>query len=216
MQSPEGEKVQIVNKLCGEDKGQTCTCSLIKQTRHDTRDCERGCSSHTSLPRLVQRFRFWTGQRWQKATWLRFRCPDRRLRIWLGNLQPITLRALLKAAKQKPPPLGDRFRLAFALASVFGLFHATGWLHKGSNTRVLMDRYPPHMGRCKILSVHITIIPIPPTDLPNVLTSTALELCSGRSRDGKSSPMLLAQRTKINFQILAWRRHAFQGNRWIN
>lgn len=49
----------------------------------------------------------------------------------LGNMQPITLRALIKATKDKPPLLGERFRLAFALASAFGLFHATGWLHKG-------------------------------------------------------------------------------------
>ncbi|KAH8767839.1 hypothetical protein BGZ57DRAFT_899399 [Hyaloscypha finlandica] len=52
----------------------------------------------------------------------------------LGNLKPITLRALLKATKENPPLLGDRFRLAFALASAFGLFHATGWLHKGFQT----------------------------------------------------------------------------------
>lgn len=29
------------------------------------------------------------------------------------------------------PPLGDRFALAYSLASAFSLFHAAGWLHKG-------------------------------------------------------------------------------------
>ncbi|KAL0934921.1 protein kinase [Colletotrichum truncatum] len=44
---------------------------------------------------------------------------------------PITLRSMLMAEGADPPVLGDRFRLAFTLASAFSLFHAAGWLHKG-------------------------------------------------------------------------------------
>ncbi|CCF47098.1 hypothetical protein CH063_15622 [Colletotrichum higginsianum] len=44
---------------------------------------------------------------------------------------PISLSALMASEGTAPPLLGDRFRLAFTLASAFSLFHAAGWLHKG-------------------------------------------------------------------------------------
>ncbi|KAM0437816.1 hypothetical protein ACHAPT_002181 [Fusarium lateritium] len=44
---------------------------------------------------------------------------------------PRSLSSLMRDHKATPPLLDDRFRLAHALASAFGLFHAAGWLHKG-------------------------------------------------------------------------------------
>ncbi|EJT75344.1 hypothetical protein GGTG_05281 [Gaeumannomyces tritici R3-111a-1] len=48
-----------------------------------------------------------------------------------GKLPPTNLKELIRATRAKPPLLGDRFRLAYELASGFSLFHAAGWLHKG-------------------------------------------------------------------------------------
>ncbi|OLN95463.1 hypothetical protein CCHL11_05176 [Colletotrichum chlorophyti] len=44
---------------------------------------------------------------------------------------PVNLASMLEDESATPPLLGDRFRLAFTLASAFSLFHAAGWLHKG-------------------------------------------------------------------------------------
>lgn len=49
----------------------------------------------------------------------------------LGRLPPTNLKELIRASRTRPPLLGDRFRLAYELASAFSLFHAAGWLHKG-------------------------------------------------------------------------------------
>ncbi|KAK4466534.1 prion-inhibition propagation domain-containing protein [Cladorrhinum samala] len=45
---------------------------------------------------------------------------------------PVSLAALLSdaAATKRRPPLGQRFLLAYRLASALSLFHATNWLHK--------------------------------------------------------------------------------------
>lgn len=45
---------------------------------------------------------------------------------------PRTLRQLIHDQRNTPTPvLGDRFALAFALATAFSHFHSSGWLHKG-------------------------------------------------------------------------------------
>ncbi|KLU84609.1 hypothetical protein MAPG_03649 [Magnaporthiopsis poae ATCC 64411] len=49
----------------------------------------------------------------------------------LRKLPPTNLKELMRASRTRPPLLGDRFRLAYELASAFSLFHAAGWLHKG-------------------------------------------------------------------------------------
>ncbi|KAF4419184.1 protein kinase [Fusarium austroafricanum] len=49
----------------------------------------------------------------------------------LRQFEPTTLKQLLRASRNSPPLLGDRFKLAYALVSAFSLFHAAGWLHKG-------------------------------------------------------------------------------------
>ncbi|OHW98393.1 protein kinase [Colletotrichum incanum] len=59
---------------------------------------------------------------------------DRRTHTFRTDIManpPVTLSSMLKDENAIPPLLGDRFRLAFTLASAFSLFHAVGWLHKG-------------------------------------------------------------------------------------
>ncbi|KAJ5375500.1 protein kinase [Penicillium concentricum] len=55
-----------------------------------------------------------------------------------ANIQlypPQSLKGLIKEEKSAAiPHLGDRFRLAYRLASAFSLFHAAGWLHKGMHS----------------------------------------------------------------------------------
>ncbi|OJD33734.1 protein kinase-like [Diplodia corticola] len=61
----------------------------------------------------------------------------------LHTKPPKTLRTLIKNQGRIPiPPLGDRFQLAFTLASAFSRFHAAGWLHKGlhSGNIVFLER----------------------------------------------------------------------------
>lgn len=57
------------------------------------------------------------------------------LPIYEGNFRshpPRTLHELICDQKNTPTPvLGDRFALAFALATAFSHFHSSGWLHKG-------------------------------------------------------------------------------------
>lgn len=44
---------------------------------------------------------------------------------------PVSFLYMLKEAKKYPrPPLGDRFTMAYKLASALSLFHATNWVHK--------------------------------------------------------------------------------------
>lgn len=52
----------------------------------------------------------------------------------LRDQPPETLHMLITRQREirfPIPPLGDRFQLAFTLASAFSCFHAAGWLHKG-------------------------------------------------------------------------------------
>lgn len=49
----------------------------------------------------------------------------------LRKFEPVTLKQLMRSSRNDPPLLGDRFKLAYKLASAFSLFHAAGWLHKG-------------------------------------------------------------------------------------
>lgn len=49
----------------------------------------------------------------------------------VSKFQPVTLKQLLRSSRNEPPLLGDRFKLAYELASAFSLLHAAGWLHKG-------------------------------------------------------------------------------------
>lgn len=60
----------------------------------------------------------------------------------LRTFPPRSLKELLRVTRHNPPLLGDRFKLAYELASAFSLFHAAGWLHKGfrSQNIVFLNR----------------------------------------------------------------------------
>ncbi|KAL6820786.1 prion-inhibition and propagation domain-containing protein [Trichoderma camerunense] len=51
---------------------------------------------------------------------------------------PRTLASLIRDKEFPIPALGDRFRLAFVLATTVSYFHAATWLHKGLNSESLL------------------------------------------------------------------------------
>lgn len=74
------------------------------------------------------------------------------------RFKPVSLREHIEATRSTPPLLGDRFRLAYALATSFSLFHASGWLHKAFRTDniILFQRRNPVPNPVSILEPYIT------------------------------------------------------------
>lgn len=69
-----------------------------------------------------------------------FQCPDGH------ESTPLTLLGLLEDQKAKPyeqPALGDKFRLAFALANFLKEYHTVGWLHENFNPNNILFFGPP-------------------------------------------------------------------------
>jgi hypothetical protein len=58
------------------------------------------------------------------------------------NIRPPKSLSLCIRDQKNIPLLGNRFKLAYNLATAFGLFHAAGWLHKGlhSNNIIFFER----------------------------------------------------------------------------